>query len=94
LFLTAPARVQTLIDAKEIELKFCAPSKPGSYTYTVWLRSDSYLDCDQKREVTIDVTKAKPFDKYHPQWRDMISKQDEGKYYEEDSDEAISSDGE
>lgn len=30
----------------QIELKFLAPKIPGNYTYSVHLRSDSYLDMD------------------------------------------------
>ncbi|EDO46652.1 predicted protein, partial [Nematostella vectensis] len=44
--ITPPSQVCTLRNEEEVELKFQAPEKPGTYYYTVTLRSDSYLDCD------------------------------------------------
>lgn len=41
---TAPLLVTSLVDSEELELKFTAPTRPGSYSYTVVVRSDSYLD--------------------------------------------------
>lgn len=42
---TAPLLVTSLVEKEEFELKFTAPHRPGSYTYTIVVRSDSYVDC-------------------------------------------------
>lgn len=41
---TIPVLMTNLVDYEEIELKFTAPTKPGTYKYEVIIRSDSYLD--------------------------------------------------
>lgn len=41
---TAPLLVTSLVETEELELKFTAPTRPGSYSYTIVVRSDSYLD--------------------------------------------------
>uniref|UniRef100_H2YM46 J domain-containing protein n=1 Tax=Ciona savignyi TaxID=51511 RepID=H2YM46_CIOSA len=93
LLLTAPVMVCNLREEQEIELKFPAPQKPGRYTYQVWLRSDSYLDCDQKQDIKLDVHEAKPIEEDHPQWvedgennEDQVESEDEGISSEEQSD--------
>ena len=83
--LTAPVIICNLRDTQEVELKFPAPGKTGKYTYTIWCRSDSYLDCDRYHDIKLDVKEAPPVDEDHPQWH-MSD--------EEDDDEASSSDGE
>jgi len=75
--MTSPVMVCNLRDTEEIELKFPAPQKPGRYTYSVWLRSDSYFDCDQKFELKLDVKEAKPVVEDHPQW-DIPEDEEEG----------------
>ena len=34
-------------------MKFMAPEKPGNYTYSVMLRSDSYLDFDVIQNIKV-----------------------------------------
>lgn len=41
---TIPVLMTNLVDYEEIELKFTAPTKPGTYKYEVIIRSDSYVD--------------------------------------------------
>jgi len=41
--ITVPVRVTNLVDKQEIDVKFPAPKKPGVYTYTMCLKSDSYV---------------------------------------------------
>lgn len=41
---TQPVLVTNLVDYEEIELKFTAPTRPGTYKYEIIVRSDSYLD--------------------------------------------------
>ncbi|CAF1011511.1 unnamed protein product [Brachionus calyciflorus] len=62
-----PIYVQTLKDTEEFELKFIAPKTPGNYTYSVVLRSDSYLDFDIIQNIKLDVQQAKKIEE-HPQW--------------------------
>lgn len=66
--LTAPYHVTNLVDKEEIQLKFTAPRWPGIYTFTVCLRSDSYLGMDQQQELKLDVKKAPAPPTDHPQW--------------------------
>lgn len=89
LLITNPLLVTNLVNETSIELKFPAPPKPGRYAYTVWLRSDSYLDCDKQTELKLDVKEAKPVDEDHPQW-DISD--DEDKEGEDSEEEGISSD--
>ena len=41
-----PVRVTNLVDHEEIDVKFTAPRKTGTFTYTMCLKSDSYVDMD------------------------------------------------
>ncbi|XP_005185645.1 translocation protein SEC63 homolog [Musca domestica] len=66
--LTAPYHVTNLVEREEIQLKFTAPRWPGVYTFTVCLRSDSYLGMDQQQELKLDVKKAPAPPTDHPQW--------------------------
>ena len=88
LLLTTPLLVTNLIDKADVELNFPAPQKPGRYTYSVCLKSDSYLDCDRSIEVKLDVKAAKIVED-HPQWN--IS-DDEDSKDDDSEEEGISSD--
>lgn len=66
--LTAPYHVTNLVDSEEVQLKFTAPKWAGVYTFTVCLRSDSYLGMDQQQELKLDVQKAPAPTTEHPQW--------------------------
>lgn len=66
--LTAPYHVTNLVDSEEVQLKFTAPKWAGIYTFTVCLRSDSYLGMDQQQELKLDVQKAPAPTTEHPQW--------------------------
>jgi len=41
-----------------VKLEFCAPAEAGTMDYTIYLMSDSYLDCDQEYKFTVDVKDA------------------------------------
>jgi len=45
----------TLQHKAEVKLDFTKPEKPGLYTYTLYLMSDSYLGCDQENQFQIQV---------------------------------------
>ena len=55
---TAPLLVTSLVDSEEIELKFTAP-KAGVYSYTIVVRSDSYVDCITQKQTRIEVKPAR-----------------------------------
>ena len=71
--ITVPVRVTNLVDTEKIDVKFPAPRKPGMYTYTMCLKSDSYLDMDLTQNlkvsdvitvILIDIDSPSPL--YHP----------------------------
>lgn len=59
---TAPLLVSNLVDSQEVELKFTAPMKPLTYSYTIVVRSDSYMDCVSQKNVVFEVKPAKAID--------------------------------
>ncbi|CAD7004635.1 translocation protein SEC63 homolog [Ceratitis capitata] len=84
--LTAPYHVTSLVDKEEIQLKFTAPRWPGLYTFTVCLRSDSYLGMDQQQELKLDVKKAPVPPTDHPQWDLSESEPENHEQHENSSD--------
>ncbi|XP_014288727.1 translocation protein SEC63 homolog [Halyomorpha halys] len=83
--LTSPYHVTALVDKEEIQLKFTAPRWPGLYSFTVCLRSDSYLGFDQTQELKLDVKEAPEVPLEHPQW-DMSGEEEDGRPDGEASD--------
>ena len=51
--ITVPVRVTNLVDKQEIDVKFPAPKKTGVYTYTMCLKSDSYIDMDLTQNLKV-----------------------------------------
>lgn len=74
--LTSPYHVTALVEEEEIQLKFTAPRWPNVYTFTVCLRSDSYLGFDQTHDIKLDVKEAPDIPVEHPQW-DMLEDEEE-----------------
>ncbi|XP_072401272.1 translocation protein SEC63 homolog [Diabrotica undecimpunctata] len=66
--LTAPYHITSLVDKEVVHLKFTAPNWPAVYTFTVCLRSDSYIGFDQQKDIKLDVKEAPAEIKEHPQW--------------------------
>ncbi|XP_015595625.1 translocation protein SEC63 homolog [Cephus cinctus] len=66
--LTTPAHVTSLARFEEVQLRFTAPRWPGLYTFTVCLRSDSYIGFDQAQDIKLDVKEAPEIPTEHPQW--------------------------
>lgn len=62
-----------------------APKTPGLYTYTLILRSDSYLDFDVIKNLKLDVKKAQDIEE-HPQWN-FTDEEDAKEEDKEDDDE-------
>nr|XP_022906015.1 translocation protein SEC63 homolog [Onthophagus taurus] len=56
--LTSPYHVTSLVDREECQLKFTAPIWKGTYTFTVCLRSDSYIGFDQQKDIKLDVKES------------------------------------
>ncbi|GIX92489.1 translocation protein SEC63 homolog [Caerostris extrusa] len=79
--ITAPYLVTNLVNKEEVELKFTAPDKPGIYTYSVVMRSDSYIDFDVVKTFKLDVKEAKVIDLSKLQWD--VSEEEEEKEEEE-----------
>lgn len=80
---TPPQQVTCLKEQEEVQLKFTAPDKPGTYQYSVVVRSDSYVDFDTTKMFKVEVTEAKEFD---PGAHWDYSSDEEGK---EDSGESV-----
>lgn len=51
--ITTPIHVTGLVDREEVQLRFTAPSWPGLYTFSVCLRSDSYLGFYQTQDIKV-----------------------------------------
>ncbi|XP_050458464.1 translocation protein SEC63 homolog [Cataglyphis hispanica] len=66
--LTTPIHITSLAQFEEVQLRFTAPRWPGLYTFTVCLRSDSYLGFDQAQDIKLDVKEAPEIPTEHPQW--------------------------
>jgi len=92
--LTAPVMVCNLLDEQEIELKFPAPAKIGPYTYTIHVRSDSYLDCDQKHDIKFSVKESKPQEDVDSYNYGITDDEQSDEASETEDDEGISSDEE
>jgi translocation protein SEC63 len=74
--ISAPTQICSLKDTEEVELKFLAPKIPGTYSYSVTLKSDSYLDFDVNQIFKLEVQPAKKIEE-HPQW-DFSDEEDNG----------------
>jgi len=89
--LTPPKQVTSLVDQEEIELIFTAPHKPGPYSFTVCIRSDSYLGVDVQEDIKVDVCEAKEAPSDHPQW-EFEDEEDEAEAKDSDSDGEFATD--
>eukprot|EP00939_MAST-03C_sp_MAST-3C-sp1_P001450 g1450.t1 len=95
---SAPKKLTAQTRTLNAEMQFRAPPKPGSYTYTVHVMSDSYIGLDTAHNVTIDVSDESDLPEYevHPDDMDLegpmalFTDQTEGEFFEDsdsDSDE-------
>ena len=53
--ISVPYLMTNLVDKEEVELKFTAPPKPGQYSYSVIVRSDSYVDFDISKMIKVCI---------------------------------------
>ncbi|TRY64193.1 hypothetical protein TCAL_10812 [Tigriopus californicus] len=91
--ITPPNHVTSLVNQEEVELKFSAPPKPGTYTFMVCVRSDSYLGYDINEEIKLDVQEAHKAPTEHPQW-EFEDDDEEASGKEEDSEDEFATDDE
>jgi len=75
--ITPPYHLTSLVTEEEVELKFTAPSKEGTYNFTVNVRSDSYLGVDRQEDIRLDVQKAWEAPKEHKQWEFSDDEEDD-----------------
>ncbi len=54
--ITMPYLMTNLVEKEEVELKFIAPPKPGQYSYSVIVISDSYVDFDLSKIIKVCIT--------------------------------------
>jgi len=90
--ITPPIHVTGLVEREEVELKFTAPAKPGHYSFTVAVKSDSYLGVDVTQDIKLDVHEAKEVPNEHPQWEFEDEDEDENSKAEESDDEFATDD--
>ncbi|OQV17240.1 Translocation protein SEC63-like protein [Hypsibius exemplaris] len=86
---SAPLLVTNLVAEESVQLKFTAQA-PGTYNYTVVVKSDSYLDMDTISNLKFEVREAKEVDLNHPQWD--LEESDEEKADDHDDDYASETD--
>jgi len=89
---TPPIHVTGLVEREEVELKFTAPAKPGHYSFTVAVKSDSYLGVDVSQDIKLDVHEAREVSNEHPQWEFEDEDEDENSKAEESDDEFATDD--
>ena len=58
-----PYFMTNLVEREKAELKFQAPLEPGVYQYTVYVRSDSYVDMDYTKTIKVCQTTKKDANK-------------------------------
>merc|ERR1719461_2418929 len=92
LLVTPPQHVTSLVEREEIELKSPAPPKPGHYTFTVNVKSDSYLGVDVTQDIKLDVHEARDIPDSHVQWEFEDEDEDENSKAEESDDEFATDD--
>jgi preprotein translocase subunit Sec63 len=81
-------RIPSLRDKLEVKIPFQAPRKPGTYVYTVFLVSDSYVGFDKKKQLKITVKKELDWEKEKAKYKRDDDPELEDFYSEEElSDE-------
>ena len=64
----------------------------GHYSFTVAVRSDSYLGADVSQDIKLDVHEARDVPDEHPQWEFEDEDEDENSKAEESDDEFATDD--
>jgi len=55
-----PVNITNLAEEEEIDMRFQAPGKPGMYNFTIYVRSDSYIELDVRHQFSIQVHEKPP----------------------------------
>lgn len=84
--LTAPFYVTSLVDHEDVQLKFTAPRWPGMYTFTVCLRSDSYIGMDQSLDLKLDVKEVAAIPAEQPEYGLSDSEEEQQDQLEHESE--------
>lgn len=84
--LTAPYYVTNLVDHEDVQLKFTAPRWPGVYTFTVCLRSDSYIGMDQQLDLKLDVKEVAAIPAEQPEYGLSDSEEEQQDQLENESE--------
>lgn len=84
--LTAPYYVTNLVDHEDVQLKFTAPRWPGVYTFTVCLRSDSYIGMDQQLDLKLDVKEVAAIPAEQPEYGLSDSEEEQQDQLEHESE--------
>ncbi|CAG8712974.1 12462_t:CDS:10 [Cetraspora pellucida] len=50
-----PIKITDIVTTKTFKFQFAAPRDPGLYTYVAYIKSDSYVGTDIKKELRLDV---------------------------------------
>lgn len=45
----------SFVRSHTVKLEFATPAKPGTYRYTLYFMSDSWIGCDQEYELEVHV---------------------------------------
>ncbi|KAK2154638.1 hypothetical protein LSH36_262g02034 [Paralvinella palmiformis] len=89
--MSAPIHICSLKDFEEFQLKFSAPLRPGNYTYSVILRSDSYVDFDILKTIKLAVQEEKKMEQ-HKQWDFTDDEEEKADVSDSESDDDSDSD--
>jgi len=55
-FMLPPIKVADLIDERTLTIQFQAPPNPGTYSFSMWVVSDSIIGIDQSRDVKMVIS--------------------------------------
>lgn len=63
-----PINVTNLVNEQEVDIRFQAPGRAGQYNFVIYVRSDSYIEIDCKKDFTITVHERQ--EEPEPEWSD------------------------
>ena len=56
------------VNEQEVDIRFQAPGRAGQYNFVIYVRSDSYIEIDCKKDFTITVHERQ--EEPEPEWSD------------------------
>lgn len=72
--ITSPEKITNLTDISYVKFQFQAPSRPGRYPFSLFVKSDAYVGLDVRKDVYLVVDEGKAENDYY---EDEISEPDE-----------------